>query len=645
MNSYKKIFIYFSIAFLVISFLLPTTQGFEAHKVLKVLDGDTFYIDLNNNNIPDKEERIRLYGVDAFETRTSKTLYRQMNNFNFSKEDILKLGNSGKNFAKQKLLNKKVRVEIIKEQGFYGRKLALLYINNEDFNELLLKQGLAVVYRQTKKDKYFDKYIKLENFDKIHKNLGRKILTNSSNNKVVLNINSHVYHSPNCKFAKKCTKNCKTINILELPKDSKYCSYCRKHKLLENIQNKVKSESKFLDIENTKTNSPPQTQEKEEPTPDIKTENIALYFINPTKYNTPANFARTAAAQALLKEINNSKESIYFAIYGIAGQPEIINALINAQKRGVKIKWVTDMTENNYNIYQDTKYLIQSLPNVKTDYAKQPKDEQQLRFKYTAIMHNKFFIFDKKKVWTGSTNISSTGIGGYNSNVGILINSEKLSELYLKEFNQMFEGIFHRDKNLIQKNKITLSDKTELLPYFLPADKNILEDLVSLISKSTKYVYMPIFYLTHPEIVNALIQAKQNNVDVKLIVDATSAQAKYSHVDYLRKNNVLVKVENWGGKMHMKSIIIDNKTVAIGSMNFTKQGHKRNDENIIIINNEYIATKYKDHFLELWNKIPDKWLYKKPKAESLDSINSCTDGIDNDHDGYIDLQDFGCRAN
>ena len=54
----------------------------------------------------------------------------------------------------------------------------------------------------------------------------------------------------------------------------------------------------------------------------------------------------------------------------------------------------------------------------------------------------------------------------------------------------------------------------------------------------------------------------------------------------------------------MKSIIIDDNTLVIGSMNFTKQGENRNDENTIIIkNSKVLSTEYKKHFLILWNSI------------------------------------------
>lgn len=52
-------------------------------------------------------------------------------------------------------------------------------------------------------------------------------------------------------------------------------------------------------------------------------------------------------------------------------------------------------------------------------------------------MHNKFVIFDKAKVWTGSMNFSSTGLSGYDVNDIVIVNSKVVADIYEKEFEQM----------------------------------------------------------------------------------------------------------------------------------------------------------------------------------------------------------------
>ena len=220
------------------------------------------------------------------------------------------------------------------------------------------------------------------------------------------------------------------------------------------------------------------------------------------------------------------------------------------------------------------------------------------------MMHNKFFIFDNKKVFTGSANISSYCLTGYNSNVAVLINSEDVAKVYKQEFEQMYRGYFHNEKSGISNNGNIKIDNVDLSIYFSPINKPTKEQIIPLIKNAKYYVYIPAFYLTRKSIIYELIEAQKRGVEIKIIVDETSVDGKYVDVDFIRNSGLDIKVENWAGKMHMKSIIIDDKNLVIGSMNFTKQGESINDENCLIIKNApKLAKKYKQHFLELWNSI------------------------------------------
>ena len=67
-------------------------------------------------------------------------------------------------------------------------------------------------------------------------------------------------------------------------------------------------------------------------------------------------------------------------------------------------------------------------------------------------MHNKFFIVDGRYVWTGSANISDTGIGGYNANIVAYVDSLFLAKYYTIEFEQMYlNGDYHKNKKKLKK--------------------------------------------------------------------------------------------------------------------------------------------------------------------------------------------------
>ncbi len=564
MNKLTKLFLIL-LALLVSGFLIYLFVKSNAkYTVLKVVDGDTVYIDFNNNGIAERNEKKGLSDIVAFKTRPGYRLNRQMKDYNLTQQEVLELGYLAWELLKEKVLNKKVKVKFTEKKKYY----ALLYLNEELVQDKLIESGYVVPYYRS--NRYRDNSRQVEQ--------ARKLLQGR--------------------------------DLKEKPR-----AY----------------EEKVL----------------EKPIPDVKTENIELYFIDPTKYDKPARYCRTSACQALLREIKNAKESIYFAIYGISSQPEIFNALVEAQKRGVKVQGVTDMTEHGVNIYPDTELLIQKLGTIRTDYDFQekhniPNYKHKLDYQ-GALMHDKFFILDKKRVWTGSTNISSTGTGGFNSNVGVLIKAEPVASLYVREFNQMYNKNFHWSKELIKNNEnLKLSEETLISVYFSPKHKDLMVKITELIDNAQEYIYIPIFFLTRNDIAESLVKAKERSVDVKLIVDATCAKGYYCRHRYLRSQGIPVKTENFSGKMHMKSAIIDDKHLIIGSMNWTKHGSSKNDENTLIIHNSKLVKSYKEHFIHLWSLIPDKYLSTDPKPEGPDTPGSCSDGIDNDHDKYKDMEDYDC---
>ena len=392
----------------------------------------------------------------------------------------------------------------------------------------------------------------------------------------------------------------------------------------------------------------------------------------------PSSECNEDICYSLLELIDNSNSSIEFAIYGVRGQPEILDALKSAKDRGVEIRGVLDKDVNNKSYYRDTpklekifkekirddfnydletKKILSKKKYSEDNKCQRPKDtngplqcfegkgyasKNPFPFKGD-IMHNKFFIIDDQYVWTGSANISDTGIGGYNANNVVVLDSKFFAKYYLEEFEQLYSGKFHRRKAVARhKDTSKKIDSANILLVFSPKGY-AMEKIFPIIKDAKQSIDIPIFFLTHNAVSKELVKAHNRGVTVRIIIDATGASNGYSKHQYLRDNGIKVKVENWGGKMHMKTAIIDQMHIIIGSMNWTKNGVTKNDENTLIIKNAPAkALQLSKFFNEMWLSIPDKWLDEDTKAESQDSINSCTDKIDNDFDKLIDNKDIKC---
>ena len=357
--------------------------------------------------------------------------------------------------------------------------------------------------------------------------------------------------------------------------------------------------------------------------------NIKIIVSDLTTKLIPDRNCSSDICKEILNNINSAQKTIDMAIYGYSSTPTIEKAIQNAKARGVKIRLVYDIDSKGMNIYPDTFKFLKLIPDNQND-----RNSAEAR----STMHNKFYIFDNSTVITGSANLSHTDMSGYNSNSVIIIKSPEIAKFYTQEFEQMYGGKYHNDKNSISNKKYD-----NITVYFSPQDKAISNGILPLIKNAKQYIYIPAFVITEKRVTSELIKAKNRGVDIKIIADALNASTKHSKHKELRSSGIHVKAENYAGKMHSKSIIIDDEVVVIGSMNFSNSGEKRNDENIIILKDSKAAKFYKNFFIYQWNKIPDKWLKYTPRAEGQDSIGSCVDGIDNNYDGKTDGEDEACK--
>lgn len=570
-----------------------TYKDYNKYRILKVIDATHLYIDLNKNSQIDDDELTKVCGVDTFKDSTNHKASNIANKHKFY------LDYFAKQWANKKLLNKLVKIEKIQDYKIN------IYLNNQNYAKILLREGYALSSKI--------EYNKYDNINLIK----NKIKDADEAQYVIFNNKNKKYHKLDCKYGL-MSYDFKLIPLNQLPENAIKCHYCyfnnKKH--FTNINNKTK-------IDDYK-----------------KVGNINVYFIDFSNNTKPIDSCDTAACKSLLNEINQSKYSIDFAIYGINNQPAIFNALVNAQKRGVKTRWVSDFDSKSDNFYPDTQILMKKLNNYTTDNISNSISKSKRE--KNALMHNKFFVFDNKKVWTGSANITDTDFSNFNANYSILINSNRIAKIYHDEFEQLYAGSFHNAKLIGEKNKTNFGNDTKITVLFSPQDKIITSQILKLVDSSKQYIYIPIFYLTHKELAKHLINASKRGVDIKIITDATSAHGKYSIHKSLRNGGIKVKTENKAGKMHMKTIIIDDKYSIIGSMNLTKSGEYYNDENVLIIENKELTKYLKSTFLYMWDIIPQKYLNKDPRAEAPESKGSCTDGIDNDFDGLIDKLDSSC---
>ena len=73
-------------------------------------------------------------------------------------------------------------------------------------------------------------------------------------------------------------------------------------------------------------------------------DSIKLITNTPIDKSGPSQSCTVEICTSLLELINQAEKTIDFAIYGLRGQKEILNALINAEKKGVIVRGIIDKT-------------------------------------------------------------------------------------------------------------------------------------------------------------------------------------------------------------------------------------------------------------------------------------------------------------
>lgn len=371
------------------------------------------------------------------------------------------------------------------------------------------------------------------------------------------------------------------------------------------------------------------------------------------KKNGAVEAEKNAMGSALERLLLTARERVALAFYGVSRQPWILQAITTLRQRGVQVHAVVDQKRGavgdwipeNFT-YPGTVELPQYLGtgNIVIDLNRSG------RFSRGSIMHHKYAVVDRARLWFGTANLSHTGVGAeYNANVAMRIDSPQVSSFFSHEFHQMFEE--HRfSKAKVRQagtRAVIFPDGTQVSVWFSPQDDVVNSAIIPSLLAAQETIDIGMFYLTERTVVQSLCAAVARAVKVRIIVDAVANSHPSSPYWDLRRCGVNIKVENWGGKMHMKTALIDGKLahsrVIIGSMNWSKSGNTRNDENLVVVeNNHQLAQELSAYYNKLWDSLSNKSQRSKIFAEGLTSINSCFDGIDNDHDGEVDAQDSGC---
>ena len=137
--------------------------------------------------------------------------------------------------------------------------------------------------------------------------------------------------------------------------------------------------------------------------------------------------------------------------------------------------------------------------------------------------------------------------------------------------------------------------------YFSP-NGGCQEAIVTELNKAQKSIDIAMFSFTSREIANALIEAKQRHLKIRITLNIDQIKDPYSKCKFLVSKGINVKFHMGQGLMHNKFAVIDNLVVLTGSFNWTATAERKNSENLLIIRDEELAKADTKQFKHLWSQ-------------------------------------------
>lgn len=318
-----------------------------------------------------------------------------------------------------------------------------------------------------------------------------------------------------------------------------------------------------------------------------------VYFTDPVHINDPANW-KSSIEGRLIEKINAAQTSIHIASFEFDLTP-VAEALITAKQRGVDVRWITD---DEHGLGADEEPGHGQFAMLQDAGIEVRSDAR------TALMHNKFWIFDGQIVWTGSTNITESGVFQQDNNT-IVIQAPQLAAIYEREFQEMWNGEFGpRSPSQMDQQSIVLN-RSSIKVIFTSEDPALQDSIVPVVNSATKSIRFLAFSYTDFPLAEAMIKRAQAGVNVAGVFEKVGSDTDSSELKTLYCAQIPVRQDGNGGFMHNKVIVVDERFVITGSLNFSTNAEESNDENVIIIDNADIAKLYMQDFERVWSLASD----------------------------------------
>lgn len=312
-----------------------------------------------------------------------------------------------------------------------------------------------------------------------------------------------------------------------------------------------------------------------------------VYFTDPIHINNPDQIAGSIE-ERLIQSINAANTSVHIAAFEFNLTP-LAEALIAAYDRGVEVQWVTD-DENGIEVDGEEGHGQFAMLE---DAGIEVKDDGR-----SALMHNKFIVFDGQTVWTGATNLTVNGIFENNNNV-IVLRSPRVAAIYENEFQEMWAGQFGpTSPSTLDQQFVTVNGVS--VQVLFGSEDGAIEQIIPYIQNAQSSIRFMAFSFTHDGLGDAMLAQAEEGVDLAGIFETRGSETDSSELGKLFCAGYAMRQDGNPSTFHHKVIVIDEQIVVTGSLNFSDNANESNDENVVIIAEPNIARLFLEEFDRRW---------------------------------------------
>ncbi|MFW5748330.1 MAG: phospholipase D-like domain-containing protein [Chloroflexota bacterium] len=310
-----------------------------------------------------------------------------------------------------------------------------------------------------------------------------------------------------------------------------------------------------------------------------------VYFTEPTLNDADAeDTCMGGVDEIIVSLIENTQRTLDIAAFEWKNAC-ITRAVIDAAERGVQVRMVVD---DEHVVEENEEYILEGEVSPFQwiiDAGIPWRDDDR-----SALMHNKFMIFDGTLVTTGSMNYTPRGTYSNNNNV-VVLRSQPAVRTYQDEFNEMYvDGIFGPRGARPNDAEFT-QDGIPIRVVFSPDDP-VETILAEELSRAQEEIRFMTFSFTLESIGVILLENAAAGIDVEGIFETRASETEFSELPRLFCAGLPVYQDGNSETFHHKVFIVDRTTVLTGSFNISNNATTSNDENMVIIRDPDLAAQF-----------------------------------------------------